>query len=98
MIVTCYKCGEVTSKDRKIWHLEVCENCNSYLHVCLNCKFYDPQASKQCREPEADKIADKDKSNYCEYFEPGKNKSVGKQERAEDAKKKLDDLFKNLKE
>lgn len=52
----------------KIGRREVCSGCGKDLHVCRNCRFYDPQAYNACREPQAERVIDKDRSNFCDYF------------------------------
>mgnify|MGYP000450689798 FL=1 len=32
------------------------------------CKFYDQSAYNECRESSADRIVEKEKSNFCDYF------------------------------
>jgi len=32
------------------------------------CKFYDPKVYNECTEPNADRVVDKEKSNFCDYF------------------------------
>ncbi|MBI5286762.1 MAG: hypothetical protein HY878_04125 [Deltaproteobacteria bacterium] len=39
------------------------------MKVCLNCKFYGEGAYHQCRETNAEWVKEKDKANFCEYFE-----------------------------
>lgn len=34
------------------------------------CRFFDPAVPKQCREDDAEEVADKDKVNFCEWFRP----------------------------
>ncbi len=82
------------SFERKIFRQDTCENCDSYLHCCLNCEFYDPNAHKQCREPLAYKTTIKDAQNFCEYFEPRHKPGKPDTSRADDARSKLDALFK----
>ena len=65
--VKCFSCGEVHSLERVGFRQECL--CGEDLHVCLNCKFYDPQSYNECREPSADRIQTKDRSNLCEFFE-----------------------------
>ncbi len=51
--------------------LEECPNCSRQLHVCLMCRFYDPnETSKQCNEDDADQVRDKASANFCDYFKP----------------------------
>ena len=35
----------------------------------LNCRLHDSGANNQCREPQAEWVTDKDKANFCEFFE-----------------------------
>jgi hypothetical protein len=32
------------------------------------CKYYDPSAYNECRESVADRVVDKEKANYCDFF------------------------------
>ncbi len=65
-----------------------CENCGADVHVCKNCRFYDPGAYNECRETSADVVKEKERANYCEYFEPGAQAAGGLSE----AEKKKQDL------
>ena len=47
---------------------DVCEGCGSYLHCCLNCRFYDEHAHNHCAEPQAEYVSDPNGMNRCEYF------------------------------
>ena len=95
----CFKCEkelEITEPQR-VGRREACPGCHADLHVCRNCRHYDSKAYNECREPQAERVLDKENSNFCDYFEfaEGKHESVaaGQTER-EAALKKLDDLFK----
>lgn len=33
------------------------------------CAFYDPHSYNECKEPVAERIIDKEKANFCDYFE-----------------------------
>ena len=46
-----------------------CKACDAAVHVCLMCRFYDSRVAKQCREPVADEVKDKDRPNFCDYLE-----------------------------
>ena len=90
----CHHCGSrVESKD-KIGRQEACPKCGSYLHCCLNCRFYNEAAYHQCRETQAEWVTDKKMGNYCEYFEPSDKEPAGRTDKAEEARQKLDQLFK----
>jgi hypothetical protein len=47
---------------------DVCERCSAYLHCCRNCEFYEPGVHNDCREPNAEVVADKEQGNFCDYF------------------------------
>jgi hypothetical protein len=87
----CHKCGKPVDVE-KAGRRDECEACLSDLHVCLNCTFYDESRANQCFEPQAERVKEKDRSNYCDFFqfrEEGKTLS-GK----EDAQKLWKELFK----
>ena len=90
--IYCYNCNTANVLEGLPTRQQVCSKCSSYLKCCLNCKFYDEKAYHECKEPQADWVKEKDKSNFCTYFlinEPREKKA----DRQSDAKKKLDDLF-----
>ncbi len=67
----CFSCQkELKFSDAKIGFREECPHCRADVHVCKNCHFYDPKAYNECREPSADVVREKDRANYCEYFQP----------------------------
>lgn len=49
---------------------EACSRCEAELHCCLNCTFHDPSNYNECREPSAERVVDKERSNFCDYFAP----------------------------
>jgi hypothetical protein len=76
--MNCHFCKTETP-DGKIMFRDECERCGADLHICLNCSFHDPHASKQCREPAIPEEArDKELKNLCEYFQP---REVGHKDR-----------------
>ncbi|MDC7235271.1 MAG: hypothetical protein PQJ58_18710 [Spirochaetales bacterium] len=88
----CYFCGAQSSG--KIYRNSVCSSCGKDLKVCLNCIHYDRNSHNQCRESQAERVTDKDRANFCDYFEPsGKGGSSTAQKKAEEARNKLEDLF-----
>ncbi|MFH0964746.1 MAG: hypothetical protein V2A58_12145 [Planctomycetota bacterium] len=65
---TCYRCSaEWTELTNPGFH-DVCEDCRSYWHCCLNCALYSPGASNDCKEPTTEPVAEKEKGNCCEEF------------------------------
>jgi len=90
----CYKCGKEIKISGRIGRQQQCPNCGVYLHCCLNCVFYSPNAYHQCRESEAEFVSDKKSANFCSYFRPSSKKVDMDNRRAEEARKKLEELFK----
>ena len=39
------------------------------MHVCLNCRHYSPAVAQQCRETRAEVVGDKDRANFCDWFD-----------------------------
>jgi hypothetical protein len=35
------------------------------------CQFYDTSSYNECREPTADRIIEKEKANFCDFFKLG---------------------------
>jgi hypothetical protein len=90
----CHACKKELSLGREVGRRDECTFCGADLHCCLNCKFYDPAAPKQCREPQAELVRDKAKANFCDYFVFGDRAAPGTAAEADGARKALDDLFK----
>jgi hypothetical protein len=61
--------------------------------VCRNCAHHDPAAYNECRESNAERVLEKERSNRCDYFRPG-NRADGEQNPAQaNAKSELEKLF-----
>jgi hypothetical protein len=88
----CFKCKKELSLGREISRRDACPFCSADLHCCLNCRFYDRSAPKQCREPQADLVREKDKANFCDFF-VFSEASSGSAGEAGASRKALDDLF-----
>jgi len=90
----CFFCGkDVELVYRKVGRQDECPHCGRDLHACFQCRFYDRSSHNQCRENQAAMVADKERSNFCEFFEFGRDASAEKGAQ-EEAKKKLGELFK----
>ena len=59
----------------------------------MNCLFYEVDSYNDCREPQAERVADKEKSNFCDYFTFKESSTVNKPSQT-DYKQRFDDLFK----
>lgn len=69
-MMPCYQCSKEVelSVGQKIVRSEECPYCFASLHVCKMCKHYDVHSYNECKEPIAERIVEKDKANYCDYF------------------------------
>lgn len=67
----CFKCGTVLKFSDRVSIREECESCGEDVHSCKNCRFYDPKAYNECREPSAEVVQEKERANRCDYFEGG---------------------------
>ncbi|MCY4524802.1 MAG: hypothetical protein OXB84_08690 [Halobacteriovoraceae bacterium] len=68
--ISCFHCKhdlKLASED-KISRREQCPHCSADLHCCSMCQFYDTTCYNDCREPMADRILEKEKANFCDYF------------------------------
>ena len=74
----CFKCSEPVASGSAFspGRRDECSKCHSDLHVCRNCKHYDTAAYNSCREPQAERVVDKDRSNFCDYFAFREGKSL----------------------
>lgn len=64
----CYHCGqEWTDEERPGYHA-TCAKCDAYVYVCLNCRFYDPNAASGCQLATTEPVRRKDHPNFCEEF------------------------------
>jgi len=89
----CFFCGkDVELVYRKVGRLDDCPHCGRDLHACLQCRFYDRSFHNQCIENQAAMVGDKERSNFCEFFEFGRDVG-GEKAKIEENKKKLDELF-----
>lgn len=65
----CHRCGTAWSLSAQPGRGESCENCRADLRACLNCRHHDRHAAHGCCERRAEPVEDKDRGNFCEWFE-----------------------------
>ena len=89
----CWNCGAGPIDEPMPLAREArCRACGSDLHVCRQCRFYDTSKGKSCAEPVADEVRDKERANFCGYFELNAAAHVGS-DAADAAKRDLEALF-----
>lgn len=65
----CYNCGaEIPELGRG--RQDSCEKCGRDVHVCRNCVNWDRAYNNECRESQAERVVDKEKSNFCDWWKP----------------------------
>lgn len=92
--MTCFHCGRAIAVNERVGFRDRCPGCDRPQHACLNCAHHDPAYHNQCRETQADLVADKDRANFCEYFRPRAAAPARAVSKADDARARLDALFK----
>ncbi|HAO92294.1 MAG: hypothetical protein A2X93_03765 [Deltaproteobacteria bacterium GWC2_56_8] len=85
---SCFHCRKPVEALPRPGRGDTCSHCGSDLKVCLNCAFHEASSYNECRETSAERVKDKDKANFCEFFEF----------RDPEANRKADDPFKGLKD
>jgi hypothetical protein len=86
----CYGCAREIVVVERVGLRDECPGCGAKVHVCLNCDFYEPGLNNDCRETSADRVVDKDRSNFCDYFRPS---GMMRAAPASPAREKLDAIF-----
>ena len=91
----CAFCQAAIEIEDKIRRGDTCPKCHRDLRCCRQCNFYDHNAYNECKEVQADRVIEKERENYCDYFVPrgskARNASIS---RTVEAKKALEALFK----
>ncbi|HOG11691.1 MAG: hypothetical protein PHW80_08500 [Smithellaceae bacterium] len=89
----CAHCQKEIPEGEPAGRQAQCPFCGADLHICLNCVFYEPGIYNDCRESQAERVVEKSRSNFCDYFQyrtgaakPGR--------RPADLQEKLGALFK----
>lgn len=73
MSLHCHHCGMEWNVSRVPGRQESCERCGADWRVCLNCAHHDAGVAHRCRERRAEPVMEKDRSNFCEWFEPNRD-------------------------
>ena len=65
----CWSCGALLEQ-HEYGRETVCLKCGKPTHVCKNCRNYAPGRPHDCIETSAEPVKEKERANYCEFFEP----------------------------
>ena len=94
----CWSCGRPTGIEGKVTRSDSCPQCLADLRCCRGCRHFDPTRRFQCREVVETNVTNKEKNNFCDFFQmrdavkrPGGISAS--RDSKEVHKKKFDDLF-----
>jgi len=87
----CYNCG--TEFEIKVYRNTECSDCGKDAKVCLNCRFYSPGSHWDCNENIREAVREKDRANFCDFFELTSNYKASGENKEDKAKKAFDSLF-----
>jgi hypothetical protein len=106
MRVVCRGCAAAIDAPARVGRRDTCPRCGADLHCCRQCRFHDPRAYNECREPQAERVVDKERANFCDYFAaaesgapaspvatPGARRAPARPAGDDDARVALDRLF-----
>lgn len=96
MSIQCHKCGKPLSDTYKIVvsRSDNCPHCMADIRCCKMCQFYDPKAYNECREPNADRITEKEKANFCDYYKIGGDSANDAEKQRQEQLARAQALFK----
>lgn len=79
--VICFKCYHTLDFQPmdKLGRQEECPSCYQSLHCCKMCHFYDTSAYNECKEPMANRVLEKEKANFCDFFKLGGGSNSGEE-------------------
>jgi len=88
----CHRCG-TSFEGERVPVRGVCSRCAAFLHCCRNCDHYVFGLANDCREPQAERVADKEQGNFCDWFRPATATRAATGTSAGRARTALDALF-----
>ncbi len=71
----CHACGEKLEFER-VYRTTECPGCGREVKACKNCRFYSPGVHWDCKETIPEAVREKDRVNFCDYFELPKGESA----------------------
>lgn len=89
----CFSCQKQVESDGIVGRKDECPHCNADLHVCKNCQHYDESSYNECKETSAERVLEKERSNFCDFFSAG-NAGMNSASKKEDLLNAAEALFK----
>lgn len=95
-ILKCVKCRERNEIVGKIKPASECSRCETALHSCAHCEYFDLKADRQCQKSISIGVDDKEAANNCDHYSPKleKDPSLNRPMTEEEARRALNRLFK----
>jgi hypothetical protein len=91
----CWNCGkELGPLD--YGRQDSCPGCGRDTRTCKGCIHYDKGSNNDCRESQADRVVDKERANFCDYFKSSSGPGGGAKSR-DSMKAAAEALFKTKK-
>ncbi len=96
----CWNCGRPTGIEHGVTRHDQCQNCMADLRCCRGCRHFEPGRRGQCKENIDKTIPNKEKSNFCGFFQvrqvfKGKGGLKARTDDKESRRDAFDDLFKD---
>ena len=66
----CAACGGELPQRERVGRRDSCPSCGADLRACRQCAFHEPGIYNECREPAAERVVDKTRANFCDYYAP----------------------------
>lgn len=97
---SCWRCGiQLQDAELPVSRHSSCRSCFEPLRCCRMCRHFSEQAEGQCLHDEAEPPEEKERSNFCDFFRPGKAGFDPTRNRGtERAKNRLKSLFADAEE
>lgn len=90
---TCWHCGHPLS-EVDYARENRCPGCGRATHACRNCRFFMPGKPNECMEPLVERVVEKDRANFCDYFEAARRNGENAGPSADELRQAAEDLFK----
>ena len=68
MGTNCWSCG-TEIPENNLGRQDSCGKCGKDTRSCRNCTHYDRTRNNECREEQAGRQVEKEKGNFCEWFQ-----------------------------
>lgn len=93
--IACFRCGaSLAALSLPFSRQDECPECTVPLHVCKMCVNFDPNVTRQCREDGAEDVTEKERVNFCDWYEPSETAfDPARKSQADEARSALDALF-----